>query len=321
MFQALDAGCPFPTELHPLTAQIAARTEAWCLSTGLLKTPNEQLKKAKFTWLVCSMFPEGDPAAIQLISDWTTWLFLNDDVCDEQDIGQRASGLRNYGDRILEALHNGQLTKTSTDLETAVSNLRDRFLAIGSAKWFYRRFLPEVERYFEGCYWEAANREIGQTPILSDYVLMRRFTGAVYVYVEFFDLVAQREIPLVVRGNETIQGLVRIANDVACWTNDVFSFEKESATGEIHNIVALYAAEQKSTPLEAALQSIAACNARVSEFTSMSALLGNYSAFGANADAARIYVRMLERLMRGNLDWSLSTGRYVSPPSSKTFAA
>jgi hypothetical protein len=47
-----------------------------------------QVATERFTWLVGGFYPWAHERELELISDFTSWLFWHDDLCDETTLGE-----------------------------------------------------------------------------------------------------------------------------------------------------------------------------------------------------------------------------------------
>jgi hypothetical protein len=277
---------------------------------NLVRSENvsRQVATEQFTWLVGRFFPNAAERELQLISDFTSWLFWHDDVCDETTLGEDPTGLRRQFEALLGVLTRRHPVRPGNAFDAALADLRDRFEAAAPSLAWFRRFVTAVEEYFDACCWEAENRDSGATPSVNVFIGMRRFAGGMYIYLEFVEFVLGRELPLVARSHRDVQRLAQITNNVASWHNDLFSLRKELAYGDVHNLVVVLARENELDLEDAARVAAEYCDREVNAFISLRARLPS---FGPAVDAVLgDYIDGLTALMRGNLDWSLATQRY-----------
>jgi 5-epi-alpha-selinene synthase len=302
--------CPFVSLLNPATELAHRRTRAWAERFELLldASVRRQVATEQFTWLVGRFFPWAPTRELELISDFTSWLFLHDDVCDETALGHDPRALADQFDWLMGILTRRRPPRPGQPFDAALADLRDRFEEAAPSWAWFTRFVTAVQQYFDGCVWEANNRAQGVAPPIDVFVCMRPFAGGMYIYLDFIELVLRAELPLVVRGHEDILRLRQATLNVACWHNDLFSLEKELARSDVHNLVVVLARETSADLAEARAVAVARCNAEVQLFEEVA---GRLRPFGAAAQPLVVQYRdSLGALMRGNLDWSLSTRRY-----------
>jgi hypothetical protein len=302
--------CPFTSALNPGTEAAHHQTSRWAERLGLIRDPNveRQVATEQFTWLVGRFFPWAPPRELELISDFTSWLFWHDDVCDETALGEDPQALAQQFDALFAVLTRRQPVRPGQAFDLALGDLRDRFEACAPSPAWFARFVTSVRQYFDGCVWEAANRREGAVPSVDAFISMRRFACGMYIYIEFIELAMRAELPLIARAHHDLVRLAEITNHVAAWHNDLFSLSKELAHADVHNLVVVVARQESLSIGDARARVVARCNEEVEEFQ---ALARRLPSFGAHADASVAeLLRGLGALMRGNLDWSLATRRY-----------
>jgi hypothetical protein len=305
--QGLD--CPFPSALNAATEATHHHTWRWAQEHGLVRDANSQrqVMTERFTWLVGHFYPWADARELELISDFTSWLFWHDDLCDETTLGEDPLALAHQFDCLL-GIFTRRRPPRDEPFDRAFADLRDRFEALAPSWGWFARLVTSIQQYFDGGLWEASNRRQNLVPSVGAFIGMRRFAGGMYIYCDFVELALRAELPLPARQHREVLRLVQITCNVACWHNDLFSLEKELAYGDVHNLVVALAKEQQLALPEARALAVATCNKEVAAFANT---VGRLPSFGAETDARLApYLRGLGALMRGNLDWSLGTERY-----------
>lgn len=302
--------CPFWSALNPGTEAAHRHTHAWAEAFGLCRGAKAQRQVAseQFTWLVGRFFPRAAPDVLDLISDFTSWLFWHDDVCDETTLGEDPTALARQFHWLFGVLTRRQEIRAGQPFDAAFADLRDRFEAAAPSPAWFARFVVSVQQYFDAGVWEAINRQDGVVPTVESFVGMRRFAGGMYIYLDFVELALGAELPLVVRGRRDVARLQQITTNVACWHNDLFSLPKELAFGDVHNLVVVIAKERTLNLAAATRAAMAECDREARAFRRLARQL---PPFGPALDGllAR-YLEGLGALMRGNLDWSRETARY-----------
>jgi hypothetical protein len=305
-----DLRCPFPSALNPGTEAAHLHTRAWAQRFGLVRDAriDRQIATERFTWLVGGFYPWAQQRELELVSDFTSWLFWHDDVCDETALGEDPAALAAQFDWLIGILTWRRAERPGDAFDRAFADLRDRFAAAAPSRGWLARMVASVQQYFEGCVWEAANRHHRCVPGVDLFKIMRPFAGGMYIYRDFVELAARAELPLVARGLRELLRLQEITVNVACWHNDLFSLDKELAHGDVHNLVVVIAQERRVSIAEARAIAVAWCNDEVAGFEPIALQVPS---FGAEVDAlVAAHARSLGALMRGNLDWSLATDRY-----------
>jgi hypothetical protein len=306
--------CPFPSRLNPLAETANRHTLAWVKRFNLVSDDREwrRLEASKFSWLAARAYPDAPAEGLNIVSDWNTWLFIRDDQCDESGFGRNPEKLAHFHERLTEILIGREPSEMDLPLARALHDLCSRLRRTTSDAWMCRFTLSVIE-YFESSVWEAQNRAAAITPDPSTYVTMRPFTGGLYTDIELIDVVENIDLPLHVRKHEILQSLIRMANNVVCWSNDIISFAKEVQHHDVHNLVVTFQHHHRLSLQGAIQQAAEQTNKEVRDFI---ALKEQLPAFGAGIDSdVQRFVSILCSWMRGNLDWSYTSGRYAVSPA------
>src|SRR5512140_2270907 len=179
-----------------------------------------------------------------------------------------------------------------------------------------RLFRKAVEVMTESWLWELANQIQNRIPDPVDYVEMRRKTFGSDLTASLYRLTTCDGIPLEIFKTRTMSQIDNAAMDVACFTNDVFSYQKEiEFEGEFHNCVLVVERFLERTAPEAALVVRDLMSARVQQFQHLVAdeLPGVLDDFGLDKSAREklaLYIKGLELWMAGILVWHRSVDRY-----------
>lgn len=263
----------------------------------------------RYTWLVGHMLPTGSVEAFQVVSDFTSLLFWHDDMCDESEISSDPRRLAELFRRELDLLLRRADPRPDAPLELALCDLRDRFERLAPDPGWMLRFVASMQDYFDACSWEAENRWSGVIPPTEDFVPLRPFAGALWVYLHFIDLLLGRSLPLAIREHPDVRRLRLITCNVVCWHNDVYSLPKELAAGDVHNLVLVYQKEL-DLPLPEALElATRHSNAELDVFEVIAAKLRRHGRPPpAGLDG---YIHALEVFIRGAWEWSRSAERYT----------
>src|SRR5262249_44722685 len=107
------------------------------------------------------------------------------------------------------------------------------------------------------------------------------------------------------RHHRTVTSMVRLAGRMACWIDDVLSYEEQSRRGELHNLASVYEVHRRLPPGAALAAAVRQQNADAAEFTHCATARPS---FGFSKDIElRHYVKVLESTIRAALEWSLTT--------------
>ncbi len=302
---------PFPSGLNLHADSVGRETIAWARHFNLVTEDivERRLATTHIGGLVGRVYLSTPRAQLQLLADWTTWLFLQDDQCDELGISKQPTQLQAIHARSLAVLRGAHPTLQDRPLTHALSNLRLRMLQYADAEWM-SRFIASFEECLTASIWEATNRARGTTPDVTTYLQQRALTGGLYPYIVLIELTEQIHLPRQAREHPTVERLTLMAVNVVCWANDILSLAKEIKQGDVHNLVLTLQHKHRLTLQEALERAAALHDTEVRAFIDLELRLPS---FGAPVDAAlKQYIAILRSWMRGNLDWSYTSGRYLA---------
>jgi Terpene synthase family 2, C-terminal metal binding len=300
---------PFPSAINPHANQAQQATIAWARRLRLLQrdTAYRRLNRVQYGMLMARAYPSATLEALQIVTDWSTWLFLQDDQCDEAGIGQDPEQLAGLHTRLLDVLSGVPPRRHEEPLVHGLWDLYIRLRAHATEGWLHR-FSSSVESYFTANVWEATNRRQGTIPDAAAYCAMRPFTSAVYPCLMLIELTEHLRLPPEVYDHPDVRRLAQMTNNVISWANDIVSLDKERRQGDVHNLVLILSHEQR-LPLQAAVDRVGTLHdAEVCAFIALAAQLPAFEP-AVDADLHR-YVTGMRFWMRANLDWSLGTARY-----------
>ncbi|MFG3704350.1 terpene synthase [Micromonospora sp. NPDC047670] len=304
---------PFPARRHDATDRVAQESTDWALGHGLITNGHRlrRLRRADAAGLAGRACPEGPVDRLRLLTDLVSWLFVMDDACDEDGLGDAPTRLAPTVAALLDVLdrHGAPAggPAAAGPLGEALADLCRRVRAAGTPAALLR-FVSEVREYLLALLWEAANREHDRVPELAEYVQMRRHTGAVRPSFTLTELASGGQPGAADRAAPALVALDLLAADLVCWCNDVFSYGKEAAAQpDGHNLVAVIAAGSTGGDESSALRAAAD---RFND--ALAAYLATESALLATGDdSLRPAVTARRHWIRATYDWSLRAARYA----------
>jgi hypothetical protein len=308
--------CPFPSQVNPYLDEARTHLAAWVRDIGLVQrdSARRRFERADFGWFAAVVYPTADRRHLELMADWFAWLFLVDDQLDDGGVGRSLEQADAAVATLLSILEDPaqiEIGPAGHGLPTAVSSLADlwRRTAAGAPAQWRRRFSRHLEECLTtAAVWEAGNRVRGIVPDEQTYVEKRRHTGAIYVCMDLIDITEHLDVPEALYDAPEFTAALNAACNVVCWTNDIYSLEKERSLGEIHNLVYLVERHRGLEPEEAMAEVCAATSAETRRFLTAEREL--LQAYPGDAGLLEPYVAGMRSWIRGNLDWSASTKRY-----------
>ncbi|KIR60901.1 MULTISPECIES: terpene synthase family protein [Micromonospora] len=303
---------PFPTRRHAGTDLAAAQSLGWAQAFGLITNGRRmhRLRHAAAAELAGRTCPDAPADRLRLLTDLITWLFVVDDACDDDGLGDAPTRLAPVVADLLDVLdrHGAPgLAPAGGPLGAALDDLCRRIRAHGHPPLLLR-FVGQLRDYLLALLWEAANREHGRVPGVAEYVSLRRHTGAVHPAFTLTDLAYDAPPEADRRVEPALVDVETLAADLVCWCNDLFSYGKENRAGpDAHNLVSAIAAETgRGEP--------AALRAAAERFNRALACYAEREAALVDADddpALRSFLAARRNWVRATYDWSLRAARYA----------
>lgn len=303
--------CPFPSMLNPFATEAEKHTAEWVSRFELVKSEKarEKFRRARFAMLSSRAFPTAGRYELCIASEFNTWLFLLDDKNDESMFG-KMDYLQMVHSFVTQILQNNHVVapEEGMPLANSFADLWKRMRRTSNAAW-QKRFVKSMIDYLDACLWEVGNRIQHRAPSVADYIEKRPYTGALFADIELIEVLENIYLPDEVRLHDTVQQLALACNNVVCWANDLFSFEKERRQGDVHNLVVVLKEERGLDLEEAVMETARMHDEEVRRFI---ALTETVPSFGEETDdELRRYIGVLKAWMRANLDWSFQdTARY-----------
>ncbi|MEW9549542.1 hypothetical protein [Nonomuraea sp. NPDC050783] len=268
----------------------------------------ELFRRSKIGLLAARTNPTVPRDSLRLINDWYNWLFAFDDAfCEGELMGHRASALARALPPLLEILDGRKDPDEHDDpFGLTLKELLDRISALATPAQV-DRWRTTVKEYLFAQIWEAANREVDLIPTPEDYILMRRITGATYTCFALIDAGGGYRLEAEEWHHPDVRTLSDLACDLIGWDNDLLSYAKERDNDKArHNLVTVLATHKSLTIQEAMLEVSRMHNAALTAFLQRRATLDRWATL-----PVRKYVRGLEHWIRGHIEFSLGSARYV----------
>ncbi len=306
--------CPFPSSINPYVEEAHEHTIAWAKHFCLVQkdAAMRRFLASRFSWLTARAYPSVGKEELKLLNDWLTWLFLFDDQFDEGLIIGQPSYIQTLLDGYSAIFTNPDAIVLQSPAAQALTDLVQRTFSQMPSVW-QMRFAKHFKAYFDTYIWSVNNCTLATVPNLSDYIEKRRDSGSVYPAIDLIDLAEHVALPLSLMESPEFQRLMRITNDVVCWSNDIISLEKEIARGDVNNLV-LVVQHAENLPLQEAVDKVGTMvSSAVRLFEQTERALQNtlQNRIPELERDMQKYLNVLKAWMRGNLDWAVSTGRYA----------
>ncbi|MEU4342349.1 terpene synthase family protein [Nocardia sp. NPDC023852] len=286
--------------INPFREQVDEKSRS--LRTQWFGTPTateeERLRGIDCAKIVCQIFPDSDPDDLVILTILCECSFLLDDRVgfDEYDSPEDLQSHISRFDRILET---GRAETPEPGLETALAECLQRIYPRQSHSWRRR-----MRQNFLDCSFAMAieldNRREGHFPGLQEYISMRRNTVALYIFLDLVEFMQRTELSDALYDSTEMCDLRESWVDIAAWVNDMASYHKEDAAGEV-NLIHVIRAE-KGLTLVAAFDEVARMiESRVTDYIEAEHSLKASSAYRHSTDSERDAVDIVVQTVRNGL--------------------
>lgn len=301
------------------TALAHAATRRLALEVGVItERATSRFDDQRFARLVSLAYPNAPLRELTIVNDFCAYLFVNDDQAEEDAaFGKNPERLRRFLDAHLVALRTGKNTNPEDPLNAFLIDIRRRILERGTPAWL-ERFSFDVEQYLmQGTYVGALHWTRASVPSIAAYHNQRLYDSALFPAQDLIELAEHIELSGAVIQSPEVVDLRCICNHVVAFTNDLFSYPKEVVRFKSpNNLVHVIMVADRIELEEAASRVVDTIHRKIAQFVDLAAEL---VAAGDDPELER-YMAGLESWMRGNLVWSLETGRY-SPATAARAAS
>ncbi|MEB3370133.1 family 2 encapsulin nanocompartment cargo protein terpene cyclase [Saccharopolyspora mangrovi] len=241
---------PYPVRMSPHLDAAREHAVDWARQMGMFDSvPGverggvwDERRFVGFDFPHCAAMIHADATLEQLevSSDWLAWGTYGDDyfpVVFGATRNLAAAKVCNDRLSLFMPLELGAVPEPTNPIERGLADLWRR--TAGSMSVDSRRqFRTAVEDMTSSWLWELANQAHHRIPDPIDYIEMRRKTFGSDMTMSLSRLAHAGVVPPEVYRTRIVQELESAAQDYACFTNDLFSYQKEiEFEGEVHNIV------------------------------------------------------------------------------------
>lgn len=302
--------CPIEPAIHPDVTLVEARAHDWLLDWNYFGNPQNRdrvigSQSAEFS---ARMTPRAHTDRLQIAAEWTYWGFSFDDAyCDTLPWSIRPAEFIELAGRIVRMLEAPGSTAPGPDPHIlALAELRDRFTEVGTPAQ-HRRWVLAQRAWLLGVAWQIGNQSRAVMPTLNDYLAMRINAAAGEPVTSMIALVNDIDIPENEMEDPAVRACTEMSRMLASLDNDLHSYAKDIHRNETdQNIVNVIVAERHCHPQDAVVTAMAMRDRIMCRFLRLRDLIAH-----RQSAPTRHYLQDLGHVVRGNLDWGLSTLRYL----------
>jgi germacradienol/geosmin synthase len=240
---------PFSTSLNPNLDAARKHSKEWARRMGMLDSlpgipdgfiwNDHKFDVADVALCGALIHPKGSAPELNLTACWLVWGTYADDYFPAIYGNNRdMAGATVFNARLgaFMPLDDSSPPAVPTNpVERGLADIWSRTAGPMSptARTEFRR---AIQNMTDSWVWELANQTQNRIPDPIDYIEMRRKTFGSDLTMSLSRLSQGGEIPMEIYYSRPMRSLENSAADFACFTNDIFSYQKEiEFEGEIHN--------------------------------------------------------------------------------------
>ncbi|AFY33408.1 family 2 encapsulin nanocompartment cargo protein terpene cyclase [Calothrix sp. PCC 7507] len=320
---------PFSTTLNPHLDAARKHSKEWARQVGMLESipgipdafiwNDHKFDVADVALCGALIHPNASADELNLTACWLVWGTYADDYFPALYGNSRnMAGAKVFNARLSAFMPLDDSTPPAIPTNPVERGLADIWSRTAgpmslTARTEFRRAIQDMT---DSWVWELANQIQNRIPDPIDYVEMRRQTFGSDLTMSLSRLSQGGEIPMDIYYSRPMRSLENSAADFACFTNDVFSYQKEiEFEGEIHNVV-LVVQNFLNCNIPQAVEIVNnLMTARAQQFqhivaTELPALFDDFDLDESTREKLLGYVEKLEQWMSGVLRWHITVDRY-----------
>ncbi|GHG21970.1 terpene synthase family protein [Streptomyces zaomyceticus] len=320
-----DFYVPYPARLNPHVEAARTHTREWARGMGMLEGSGvweqRDLDSHDYALLCAYTHPDCDEEALNLVTDWYTWVFFFDDhFLEIFKRPQDRVGGKAYLDRLplfMPADPAAGMPEPTNPVEAGLADLWLRTVPSMSEGWRVR-FAEATEHLLYESLWELDNINEGRVANPVEYIEMRRKVGGAPWSAGLVEYAAGAEVPAQVAYSRPLRVLRDAFSDAVHLRNDLFSYQREvEDEGENSNGVLVLERFLGCTTQEAAEAVNDLLTSRLQQFentalTEVPLLAAEKGLGPAECAAVAAYAKGLQDWQSGGHEWHMRSSRYMN---------
>ncbi|GAA2522451.1 terpene synthase family protein [Streptomyces longisporus] len=301
--------CPIEPAVHPEAAQVDEAARRWAKELGI--GSGRRQETSDYGQMVCRWAPDGDRELLDLATRHAYVTFALDDLLfDSGPICRNPDQVSLLTGRLVRSL-------TSPEAEPPPSGFPQLDRAVAAQRACsaeirakcqpdtVRRWIDSMVEWYVGALSVVAHRQMGKVLGFRDYLNLGYMDRAIRYCVVVIQIAEGTALPNAELESPLVRAVTEAAYLLVTVDSDLYSYKKEALEGTLEmNVVSALMQEGHSAeyPVRRAFE---LRNMVMGLFMQLIRQAGA----GASAELSR-YLRQLEHLVRGNLDWGLRAPRY-----------
>ncbi|KAF7373866.1 Terpene cyclase [Mycena sanguinolenta] len=305
-----DVSWPWGRRMNPFYDEVKKEADNWFLSLECFdEKSTNSFVRCDFARMAALCYPDMTREEYRVACDMFTLFFVFDEFTDIVD----GKGAQELADLTVQPLKNlaYECGKNEHPLTKVAFRFWKHFMAIASGTC-KELFISAWKQYIDGVIQEAKDRQERTIPRsfdTGDYLRLRKLTAGVAPCIAIYFI--GKECPRGFFGHPMLIRLAEITIEIVCFENDTYSFQKESATEDIHNLLKAIMYDHVCSVQDAVYHAAGETKARAEEFLMLAKTLQSQ---GPDVQA---YIQDLGSLISGHTLWSFETPRYFGKDCKK----
>ena len=320
---------PYQFRTSPHLAGARERAVIWARGNGLLAEglwDERRFRVFDFPHCAAMIHADGTPDQLDLTADWLAWGTYGDDCFPT--LGLAHAKLQHDRFTQFMPLGTGEFADPVPEplnaLERGLADLWQRTAGLITAR-NKGKLRGDVLDMTGSWVWELASKTVNRIPDPVEYIEMRRKTFGSDLTMSLARLANADAVPEEIYQTRVIRELETAAQDYACLTNDLYSYQKEiEFEGDPHNLVVVTQHFLGTDRWAAANVTAKLMNERMRQFdhlvkTGLPALFKEQDLDEQAQQALSSQAELLKDWMSGILEWHRRCARYTDAELRRTY--
>ncbi|MEV6559547.1 hypothetical protein AB0M22_27775 [Nocardia sp. NPDC051756] len=305
---------PFEARCNPRWEAAEAQVRTWLnfLYPHRSTADEHSFADSRTAKLTGYSFPDADLDDLVTLTAATEALFECDDRIAYDGHSSMADA-QGHASRLQCVLETGQADVSDGPDLIAMAAILQRIYPRQSESW-KTRFRKHIWSSIFATAAEFENRSEDRVPGVREYIAIRRETIGVITALDLAEFSGHYELPETLYHNPQLNRLRHSCIDTVAWMNDIYSYHREEAAGEI-NLVHVLRTENETSLVRTFEAIYGMIESRISYFVDAERTLRTSDTYHAMAETDRAgvaaSVEAMKNAMVGGRQWQAEVSRYA----------
>jgi hypothetical protein len=303
-----DLHLPYQDKQNPLVDQAQERMLGWIRNHKILSDEKsiKKIEMAAFARLIGNAHPQADLNSLGVVVDFAAWLFIYDDMIENQETEGK---IKTIHKRTKAILNGAPLEETDTELTKGFFNIVERINKKSMSSIWTARLRKDMKAYRKATVWEFRNRNTKRIPAPTEYKENRTGLSGTKVMFNFIEFVQGTVLPQHVLESDYVKKAISLGVDMVNIENDIISAPKEYLSNDVHNLVFVLKASNDSTYEEAIQKAAESLSSVAKAFMELKQHIPQV--YGADEEGVKKYINGIEDWASAYHFWTIVSPRYI----------